>query len=66
MGCLKLDILDTQFIQLKVVYKKGNGCEKVMQGFISVDPLASMFSSTSPYVYTLNKPLKYIDPTGIG
>ena len=33
--------------------------------FTTVDPLATMFSPTSPYVYTLNNPLKYIDPTGM-
>jgi hypothetical protein len=29
-----------------------------------VDPLAEKYSEISPYVYTLNNPLKYIDPNG--
>jgi len=32
--------------------------------WISVDPLAAKYPSVSPYVYTLNNPLKYIDPDG--
>ncbi|MFZ1787928.1 MAG: RHS repeat-associated core domain-containing protein [Saprospiraceae bacterium] len=39
--------------------------DPVVGRFTTVDPLASMFSPTSPYVYTLNNPLKYIDPTGM-
>lgn len=29
-----------------------------------VDPLAEKYPETSPYTYTLNNPLRYIDPTG--
>ena len=32
--------------------------------FISVDPLASKYPSVSPYVYTLNNPLRFIDENG--
>ena len=32
--------------------------------FISVDPLAEKYSGWSSYCYTLNNPLKYIDPDG--
>ncbi len=34
--------------------------------FISVDPLADDYASWSPYNYTLNNPLRYTDPTGMG
>ena len=30
-----------------------------------MDALATMFKPTSLYAYTLNNPLKYIDPTGM-
>lgn len=32
--------------------------------FLTVDPLAEKYYSWSPYVYCLNNPLRYIDPTG--
>ena len=32
--------------------------------FTSIDPLAEKFYSWSPYVYVMNNPIKYIDPTG--
>ena len=32
--------------------------------FTSVDPLASKYPGWSPYVYTLDNPLKYVDPDG--
>jgi RHS repeat-associated protein len=34
--------------------------------WLGVDPLAEKFSNWSPYVYTYNNPLNYIDPTGMG
>ena len=32
--------------------------------FTTVDPLAEKYSSTNPFAYCLNNPIKYIDPTG--
>lgn len=33
--------------------------------FTTVDPMAEKYYSWSPYVYVMNNPLKYIDPTGM-
>ncbi|MFC1761474.1 toxin TcdB middle/N-terminal domain-containing protein [Planctomycetota bacterium] len=33
--------------------------------FLSYDPLANKNPNTNPYVYSLNNPLKYIDPYGL-
>ncbi|MDR1706663.1 MAG: RHS repeat-associated core domain-containing protein [Prevotella sp.] len=38
--------------------------ESAIGRFTTVDPLAEMYYSWSPYAYCINNPLKYIDPTG--
>ena len=38
---------------------------KVAQRFMSVDPLAEEYPAISPYVYTANNPIRYIDPNGM-
>lgn len=51
----------------KVIYIIGIICifaSTISARFISVDTKANKYPSISPYVYTLNNPLKFIDPDG--
>lgn len=32
--------------------------------FVSIDPLCEKYYSTSPYVYCMNNPVRYVDPDG--
>ena len=63
MGCLKLSYYEEQ-TPLKVVYGGMWQGEKNVQGFYSVDPLASAFPHMSPYAAFNNNPLRFTDPTG--
>jgi hypothetical protein len=65
MGCLKIHTLEIERSPLKVVYRKGQSCKKVVQRFYGVDPLAGKFPAWSPYNYALNNPIKFIDPNGM-
>jgi RHS repeat-associated protein len=40
--------------------------DKFVPRFISVDPMAEQWNFVSPYTYTLNNPLRFIDPDGNG
>ena len=64
MGCRKLTYYETLTEPLKVVQGKGLESEKVVQGFISVDPLASKYPQWSPYSAFANNPIMYVDPDG--
>jgi uncharacterized protein RhaS with RHS repeats len=65
MGCLKIHTLEIERTPLKVVYGKGQGCKKVMQRFIGVDPLADLAPDWTPYRYGFNNPILYTDPDGM-
>jgi hypothetical protein len=65
MGCLKLTYQAKQN-PLKIAYKKASEkSEKVVQGFISVDPLAADYPFYTPYNYAGNKPVNKIDIDGM-
>jgi len=65
MGCRKLTYYTTETTPLKVATGKGLESEKVVQGFLSVDPLAHMFPHQSPYMAMDGNPILMIDPTGM-
>ena len=64
MGCLKLAYYQTE-PTLKVAYRNGMAGKKVVQCWLSMDPLAEMMPGYSPYAYTFNNPLIHTDPTGM-
>ena len=64
MGCIKLDILQTEFTGLKVVYKNAEPQQECVQRFLSVDPLASDAPGWTPYRFGFNNPIRYTDPDG--
>lgn len=64
MGCIKLDILRNEFTGLKVVYKNAGPQQKSVQRFMSVDPMAHLRESLTPYNAMSNNPILRIDPDG--
>lgn len=63
MGCLKLEILDQYYTPLKVVQGKGESTEKVVQRWLSVDPMTYPWQSS--YATFNNNPIIYVDPYGL-
>jgi len=46
-------------------YVKARYYDPKMSVFLSVDPLFEKYPSWSPYNYTLNNPINFVDPTGM-
>ena len=65
MGCRKLTYHTTESL-LKVVYRKAVKYENIAQRFISVDPKTAKYTSLSPYCYSANSPIQYVDENGEG
>jgi RHS repeat-associated protein len=64
MGCLKLTYQNFE-PTLKVVYKKGSFEQNNVQRFLSIDPLAENSRRWTPYNFTYNNPIYFVDPDGM-
>ena len=65
MGCRKLTYYETSTQPLKVVTGTTENQRKVVQWFISVDPLAGKYAQLTPYNYAGNKPITHKDIEGM-
>ena len=52
------------FVQRDTMYSEANLEPEVSSRFLQTDPYASKFPNVSPYVYTLNNPIRLVDPDG--
>lgn len=64
MGCLRLDP-NYQKHTLKVVYRIPILSQKVVQRFLSVDPLTKSYPELTPYQFASNTPIAAIDLDGL-
>jgi hypothetical protein len=64
LGCLKLTYEETK-PTFKVVYGGLYEGEKVVQRFLSVDPLAAQAPGWTPYRYCFDNPVNLVDPSGL-
>jgi RHS repeat-associated protein len=52
------------FIETDTLYSEATLEQDIVSRWISPDPLSDRYPSWSPYNYTLNNPIKFIDPDG--
>ncbi|MFO7879814.1 MAG: hypothetical protein R6V52_07240 [Bacteroidales bacterium] len=64
MGCLKLIYYQPE-PQLKVVHRKTEPQQKLVQSWLNVDPMSDLHPDYTPYAYVYNNPMNYIDPFGL-
>ena len=63
MGCLKLDYYEQEPVHRCVT--KPSGEAKVVQLWLSVDPLAELAPNKTPYHFASNNPINRVDPRGL-
>ena len=60
MGCLKL----SYYYSEKPVHCNARSGKKVVQVWLSVDPMSDKYPEISPYAYCANNPIILVDPNG--
>lgn len=63
MGCPRLTYHQNPS-PLKVVYSRTEPRQKVVQGYLSVDPMSDEYPSLSDYMYVAGSPIILVDPDG--
>lgn len=63
MGCLKLDYYED--LQVRTCVPMLSGEAKVVQLWLSVDPLAELAPNKTPYHFVSNNPINRVDPRGL-
>ncbi|MEO1023214.1 MAG: hypothetical protein AAFW89_11785 [Bacteroidota bacterium] len=67
IGSVILDIRNNQitdFVVFDTTYSEATLEPEVSSRFLQQDPYAAKFPNVSPYVYTLNNPVRLVDPDG--
>lgn len=55
----------TGFVKTETVYSEATLQPEIVSRWMSPDPLSDEFPDTSPYVFTNNNPIRFVDPEGL-
>lgn len=53
------------FVQTEKIHSEATLAPEIISRWLTPDPLAEEFPDTSPYVFTNNNPIRFVDPKGL-